>query len=45
MRLQHRFVDPYRIHWNTTREGAEMWMIAHLLSCAIKGFEAEAVIV
>jgi hypothetical protein len=43
-RLQYRLVDPYQMHWHTTAEGAALWMIAHLLSCAIRGFEAEAAI-
>ncbi|WP_372923098.1 hypothetical protein, partial [Roseovarius sp.] len=41
-RLQERPVDPYGAHWHTTRDGAAMWMITHLLDCAIRGFEAEA---
>lgn len=41
-RLRERPVDPYGAHWHTTSDGAALWMIAHLLSCAIRGFEAEA---
>jgi hypothetical protein len=40
--LRDRPIDPYGLHWHTTREGAALWMIAHLLSCAIRGFEAAA---
>lgn len=43
-RLQERPVDPYDAHWHTTRDGASLWMIVHLLDCAISGFEAEALV-
>ncbi|MTJ04794.1 MAG: hypothetical protein FH759_08905 [Sediminimonas qiaohouensis] len=33
--------DPYRLHWRTTRDGAALSMIAHLLSAAIGNFETE----
>lgn len=39
--LQSRPVDPYGIHWRITRDGAALWMIAHLLSHAIEVFEVE----
>lgn len=35
-----RPVDPYRLHWRTTREGATLWMIGQLLTTAIESFEA-----
>ena len=38
-----RPVDPYRLHWRTTRDGATFAMIAHLLSVAIDIFETEGV--
>jgi hypothetical protein len=31
--------DPYGKAWKTTRLGAELWMIAHLLELAITAFE------
>ena len=31
--------DPYGKAWKTTRLGAELWMIAHLLEIAISGLE------
>ena len=34
-----RPIDPYGKVWRTTRSGAELWMIAHLLEVAIKGLE------
>jgi hypothetical protein len=34
--------DPYDKAWKTTRLGAELWMIAHLLEVAIAGFEEAA---
>ena len=43
-RLQERPVDPYDAHWHTTRDGAAMWMITHLLDCAIRGFDAEVLV-
>jgi len=43
-RLQERPVDPYGAEWHTTPEGAALRMIAHLLDCAIRGFEAEPTI-
>ncbi|PKQ11097.1 MAG: hypothetical protein CVT70_16170 [Alphaproteobacteria bacterium HGW-Alphaproteobacteria-1] len=36
---EERRDDPYRKAWRTTRHGAELWMIAHLLEVAITGFE------
>jgi len=42
-RAGHRPVDPYKLHWHTTRDGAALWMIVHLLSVAIRGFENEGV--
>ena len=36
---QERPVDPYGTAWCTTRSGAELHMIAHLLEVAITGFE------
>lgn len=36
---QERRDDPYGKAWRTTRTGAELWMIAHLLEVAIKGLE------
>jgi hypothetical protein len=37
---EERCDDPYGKAWFTTRSGAELWMIAHLLEVAISGFEA-----
>ena len=37
-------IDPYRAHWNTTRDGAAFWAIESLLSRAIRAFEAEDMI-
>ncbi len=36
-----RPVDPYGLHWRTSKEGAALWMIAQLLSAAIGLFEQE----
>lgn len=36
---EERRDDPYGNAWRTTRTGAELWMIAHLLEVAITGFE------
>ncbi|WP_026758656.1 hypothetical protein [Sediminimonas qiaohouensis] len=36
---EERPVDPYCKAWRTTRSGAELWAIGHLLEIAIKGFE------
>lgn len=36
---RERPVDPYGQVWRTTRSGAELWMVAHLLEIAIKGLE------
>lgn len=43
-RLQERPVDLCDAHWHTTRDGAALRMITHLLDCAIRGFEAEALV-
>ena len=42
-RARERPVDPYDLHWRITRQGAALWMIAHLLSAAIRRFENEDV--
>jgi|AntRauTorcE11897_2_1112592.scaffolds.fasta_scaffold78931_1 hypothetical protein len=34
-------IDPYRSHWQTTRDGAALWAIENLLCSAIQAFEAE----
>jgi hypothetical protein len=34
-----RSQDPYGMHWRTTRDGAALWLIANLLTVAIKAFE------
>jgi len=34
-----RPMDPYRLHWRTTREGATLWMIGQILTTAIESFE------
>jgi|AntRauTorcE11898_2_1112593.scaffolds.fasta_scaffold34276_1 hypothetical protein len=34
-------MDPYRAHWQTTRDGAAFWAIENLLCGAIRAFEAE----
>ena len=36
---EERRDDPYGKAWRTTRTGAELWMIAHLLEIAIAAFE------
>ncbi|KRS18953.1 hypothetical protein [Roseovarius indicus] len=36
---EERPKDPYGKAWKTTRLGAELWMIAHLLEIAISGLE------
>lgn len=36
---EERCEDPYGKAWRTTRSGAELWMIAHLLEIAIGGLE------
>ncbi|MGK7752175.1 MULTISPECIES: hypothetical protein [unclassified Roseovarius] len=36
---EERPKDPYDKAWKTTRLGAELWMIAHLLEIAISGLE------
>ena len=36
---QERRDAAYGKAWRTTRSGAELWMIAHLLEVAISGFE------
>ena len=35
-----RPMDPYRLHWRTTREGATLFMIGQILTTAIEAFEA-----
>jgi len=37
-------MDPYRAHWQTTRDGAALWAIENLLSGAIEAFHAEHII-
>jgi hypothetical protein len=37
-----RSQDPYGMHWRTTRDGAALWVIANLLTVAIKAFEKYA---
>lgn len=39
---EERPIDPYGKTWRTTRLGAQLWMIAHLLEVAIAGFEEAA---
>ncbi|MEI4234261.1 hypothetical protein [Roseovarius sp. D22-M7] len=34
-------LNPYHLHWETTRDGAALWAIANLLCEAIEAFEAE----
>jgi hypothetical protein len=41
--VYHTALDPYRLHWQTTRDGAALSAIANLLSDAIRLFEAENV--
>lgn len=41
-RAIERSQDPYGMHWQTTRDGAALWMISHLLTVAIKAFEKYA---
>lgn len=36
-------LDPYHLHWETTRDGAALWAIANLLREAIDAFEAEQI--